>query len=230
MSAALEDEFGEIVEQVVAVEAEDGAVRFNEEGLDAGGGCGIGDVLVIVGGEGAGVGGAVGFGVVFELGAEFGFDDLPGALAEVGGGEGPGVGFDAVGVEVGVVAHVAEGRVVLGKGGEDEGNVGGAGVVFEDSAVDSAEEALFVHVDFVGFGSLGVAHLGAEGGPAVGGDGFVGFGEFVAEGFLDIGGDAGGQGDFVELVAVAVIQADFSAAESEDLVAFSGLLDAEERL
>jgi hypothetical protein len=228
VAAAGEDEFGEIVEKVVAVEAGDGAVGFNEEGLDAGGGRGIGNVLIVVGGEGAGVGGAVGFGMLSEAGAEFGFDDFPGALAEVLGGEGPGVGFDAVGVEVGIVAHVAEGGVVLGEGGEDEGDAGGTGVVFEDSAIDRAEEALFVDVDFVGFGALGVAHLGAEGSAAVGGDGFVGFGEFFAEGFLDVGGYAGGEGDLVELVAIAVVEADFAAAESEDLVALGGLLDAEE--
>ena len=124
MAAALEDEFGEVVEEVVACGAGDETVSFDEEGIDAGCGGGIGDVLVVVGGEGAGVGGAVGFGVFFEAGAELGFDDLPGPLAEVGGGEGPGVGFDAVGVEEGVVADVAERGVVLGEGGEDEGSEG----------------------------------------------------------------------------------------------------------
>ena len=220
MAPALEDEFGEVVEQIVAVRAGDETVGFDEEGIDARGSGGVGGVLVVVGAEGAGVGGAVGFGVFFEADTEFGFDDLPGPLAEFGGGEGPGIGLDAVGVEEGVVADFAERGVVLGEGGEDEGHAGGAGVVFEDGAVDGAEEALFVDVGFVGFGALGVAHVGAEGGAAVGGDGFVGFGVFVAEGFFDVGGDAWGKGNFVELVAVAVKEADFAAAEGEDLVAF----------
>jgi hypothetical protein len=228
VAAALEDKFGEVVEEIVAVRAGDETVGFDEEGIDAGGSRGVGDVLVVVGAEGAGVGGAVGFGVFFEAGAELGFDDLPGALAEVGGGEGPGVGVDAVGVEEGVVADVAERGVVLGEGGEDEGHAGGAGVVFEDGAVDGAEEAFFVDVGFVGFGSLGVAHVGALGSTAVGGDGFVGFGVFCAEGFGDVEGNAGGEGEFVELVAVAVKEADLAAAEGEDLVAFGGLLDAEQ--
>lgn len=227
MSATLEDEFGEIVEEIVAVGAREDAVRFDEEGLDAGVRSGLGGVFEVVRGEGASVGGAVGIGELFRSGAEFRLNYFPCAFAEVGCREGGRVSFYSVFVEEGVVADIAERRMVLGEGGQDEGHAGRAGVLFEDGAVDGAKEALLVVIGVVGFGAVAVTHAGSECGAAIGGDSLVGLGVFVAKGVGDGGGDAVGEGDFVELISVAFEEADLTAIEGEDLVAIGGLLDAE---
>lgn len=92
--------------------------------------------------------------------------------------------------------------------------------MFEDGPVNRTKEPFLVEINLVFPAAMAMVHGTAlPAGPAVGGDGLVRFGQFVAQGFRQGAGHARRQINLAKDVAIAFVEFDLMKAQSKNLIA-----------